>query len=430
MIGGRFLASRSSARIVWLLGIISAFLFFFPVILWGDTAEDSLRNVDPLVAQLKSLRNTDPSFERAREWKELERRFRGEIKEAKGKRLADRAKLFFHAALLFEEIAHRSGDMERYREAYTLYLKVGEDHSAGKYGDDALYRAILLQKKFLREPEEMQAKRSLFFQRYPESEYVVLLQGREGSRPQRDQDEGAPIEDQHLPLIVIDPGHGGDDEGAVGPAGLREKDLSLSIAKLLVEKFRAEKRARVVLTRTGDTFVPLFERTQIANRASADLFLSIHMNAIAERSESTQGFEIYYVSQEASPDAIRLANMENRQLQIDVGALGAFLEELYRRGAKEVSRPVAEAVFHEMDKVLPKQFQGVKLRRRGVKQGPFFVLFGAEMPAILLELFFLSHPDDSYLLSLPQFRKTVADAIFRGVSQALVRRTEEEEGPS
>lgn len=219
--------------------------------------------------------------------------------------------------------------------------------------------------------------------------------------------------------IVIDPGHGGRDAGAVGPRGLKEKDVVLDISLRLRQLIQERLGIRVVMTRTEDVFVPLEERTAIANRAKADFFISIHVNA-ADRSRA-QGFETYYLSRQPSDSTARASairenlsvNLEGLQPK-EQNSLKAILWDMANTLYIKESSELAEMLLDELDEIL-------QVENRGVKSAPFFVLMGAAMPAVLAEVAFISNPFEERKLRGESYRDRVADALFTGVKRFKVR---------
>lgn len=222
-----------------------------------------------------------------------------------------------------------------------------------------------------------------------------------------------------LQTIAIDPGHGGRDTGAVGPKGLREKDVVLEIALRLRRLIQERLGIRVVMTRTEDVFVPLEERTAIANRAKADFFISIHLNA-APRTIA-RGFETYFLSREPSDSEAR-ASAIRENLSVNLGglkpreedALRAILWDMANTLYIKESSELAQILLEEVDKNLT-------VNNRGVKSAPFFVLMGAAMPAVLTEVAFISNPREERQLQEKQYRQQVAEALFAGVARFKAR---------
>ncbi len=217
----------------------------------------------------------------------------------------------------------------------------------------------------------------------------------------------------HFDTVVIDAGHGGDDEGAVGTGGLTEKELVLDVAGRLARRLR-DRGLTVVLTRQDDTFVPLETRTSVANDARADLFISIHANAA--RSSAPRGVETYFVSLEASDESARqVAQRENDAFGTHAASmveddpllalLGDMIATEHVRESSEFAR-LAQAELADLGSV----------PSRGVKQAPFVVLMGVQMPASLIEIGFLTNAGDERAVRAAPRRDAIADALARAVA--------------
>lgn len=214
--------------------------------------------------------------------------------------------------------------------------------------------------------------------------------------------------------IVIDPGHGGYDTGAVGPSGVEEKDVNLSVARGLADILRERLGCTVLLTRSEDVYVGLEERTEFANRNNADIFISVHSNAALNR--SVDGVETYFLSFDATDDdALRLAAVENgpahtggRLSPEEGGDISAILSDLMRTAAHHDSSRLAESVQSSL-------LSAAGNENRGVKQAPFMVLSGASMPAILVEVGFITNPAEEKRLSSKKSRLKTAASIADGV---------------
>jgi len=215
-----------------------------------------------------------------------------------------------------------------------------------------------------------------------------------------------------LSRVVIDPGHGGHDEGTRGPTGLLEKDLVLDVAQRLGALIEERMGAEVVYTRATNVFVPLEERTAIANRAEADLFLSLHANSSPYKAIS--GSEVYYLSFTTSKEALDLAARENASTGQSIHELEDLLKKIALSEKVTESSEFASRIQRELYGTWNK-LSGVT-RNRGVKKAPFVVLIGANMPSVLAEIGFISNPHDESLLKTPEQRQRIAEALYRGVS--------------
>jgi N-acetylmuramoyl-L-alanine amidase len=212
--------------------------------------------------------------------------------------------------------------------------------------------------------------------------------------------------------VVIDPGHGGHDPGAKG-AGTTESALVLDIALRLEALLQQEPNVEVILTRRTDDFVPLEERTAIANRAGADLFLSIHANASAV--VQAAGVETYYLNFATTENGAAVAARENAASGQPMYALPEFVKAIAMNGKLDESRDFATHVQRSLVQTLRPAH--ANLRDLGVKQAPFVVLIGASMPSVLAEVSFLTNVEEGKLLKGPGYRQRIADALFTAVQR-------------
>jgi len=216
--------------------------------------------------------------------------------------------------------------------------------------------------------------------------------------------------------IVIDAGHGGHDTGTIGPTGLMEKDLCLDVALRLGKIIKQRlPGAEVVFTRSDDSFIPLEERTAIANEAHADLFISIHANS--SQDHGARGIETYYLNLKGSPEAMEVAARENAVANVGIHDLEDLVKKIARNEKIDESREFAEDIQASLSQRVQKANKTVK--NRGVRKAPFVVLIGADMPSILTEISFLSNPADEQLLKQPENRQRVAEGLYQGVASYL-----------
>jgi N-acetylmuramoyl-L-alanine amidase len=216
--------------------------------------------------------------------------------------------------------------------------------------------------------------------------------------------------------IVIDAGHGGHDTGTIGPGGLMEKDLCLDVAlrlgKMIEEGLPG---AEVVYTRSDDTFIPLEERTNIANQAKADLFISIHANSSPD--SSARGVETYYLNFSPSSEAMAVAARENATAQSSVHDLESLVQRIARNEKIEESHELASDIQDSLAERLARVNKNI--RNRGVRKAPFVVLIGANMPSVLAEISFISNPSDEVALAKPDGREHVAEGLYKGIQAYL-----------
>ena len=213
-----------------------------------------------------------------------------------------------------------------------------------------------------------------------------------------------------LRRIVVDAGHGGRDPGAVGARGTREKDVVLAIAKILAKKLEKDLGCEVIMTRTGNTFLQLEERTAIANKVKADLFISIHANASTNR--RARGIETYYLNFSKNAKAVEVVARENKTSLKQVGDLEMILLDLLANSKINESSRLAAEIQKSLVSRLSKHY---KVKNLGVRQGPFYVLLGATMPSVLVETGFISHRDEEKLLKNRKYQERTADAIVSAV---------------
>lgn len=219
--------------------------------------------------------------------------------------------------------------------------------------------------------------------------------------------------------IVIDAGHGGHDPGAVGPKKLYEKDVVLDIALKLKEILMRDPLNEVFLTREKDVFIPLEERTAIANKKNADLFVSIHANASPRR--TAKGIETYLLNWTDDEEANRVAARENaislkkmKAMNKQMDTVETILSGLMRENKRDESIKLANYIQRSMVSNLDNNYQHVL--DLGVKQALFYVLFGAKMPSVLVEVSFISNPLEENLLSQDSYRSEIANAIAEGLN--------------
>ncbi|HSB77156.1 MAG TPA: N-acetylmuramoyl-L-alanine amidase [Candidatus Methylomirabilis sp.] len=261
--------------------------------------------------------------------------------------------------------------------------------------------------------------------------HEATAKGRNGQMPAQTQGSGRELPRRDSSImgrgtgaesltVVLDPGHGGHDTGAVGPTGLMEKDVVLDLALRLRRLLQERLGMRVIMTRDKDVFVPLQERSAIANRAKADFYVSLHVNGSSRR--GAVGFETFYFTREPSDsDARASAQRENLLIDRD-GTTGRDQESLLRitladlavtRDIRE-SGELAELALGSLDKIL-------RVENRGVKSGPFYVLATVAMPAVLVESAFITNPNEERKLQRDAYRQRIAEALCEGIGKFKAR---------
>lgn len=216
-----------------------------------------------------------------------------------------------------------------------------------------------------------------------------------------------------LRKVVLDPGHGGKDPGALGPGGIAEKEIVLSIAKKLAVKLKTEMGTEVVLTRKDDRFVPLEDRTLLANSQDADLFISLHVNA--SPNADARGIETYYLDNTTDEAAIRLAARENATSRKNISDLQFILSDMMQNMKLEDSITLAHRLQAALVSGMGKFMGDVK--DLGVKKALFHVLVGARMPSVLVEMFFITNKNESRAMADPNYQDAMVDALFEGIQK-------------
>jgi N-acetylmuramoyl-L-alanine amidase len=213
--------------------------------------------------------------------------------------------------------------------------------------------------------------------------------------------------------IVLDPGHGGKDPGAIGAGGLAEKDIVLNVAKKLAAKLRRDMGIQVVLTRSDDRFIALEDRTAIANAEDADLFISLHMNA--SPNGEARGVETYYLDNTTDEASIRLAARENSTSRKNVSDLQFILSDMMQNMKLDDSVSLAHRLQSSIVSGVGSQMRDV--RDLGVKKALFYVLVGARMPSVLVEMFFITHREEGRAMSQNKLQDAMAEALYDGIQQ-------------
>lgn len=211
--------------------------------------------------------------------------------------------------------------------------------------------------------------------------------------------------------VVIDPGHGGKDHGTTGVSGLKEKDLVLDVSKRLADLVRERLGSEVVLTREDDNFVSLEERTEIANRSRADLFISVHANSSPYKLAT--GSETFFLNFTTSREAMDVAARENASSQRSVAELQDIVRKIALKDKRDESEDFAARIQTALFRA--QRTEGMAPKNRGVKSAPFIVLVGAEMPSILVEIGFLSNAKEEAALKTPEYRQKMAEALLKGL---------------
>ncbi len=215
--------------------------------------------------------------------------------------------------------------------------------------------------------------------------------------------------------IVIDPGHGGPDPGAIGRSGFQEKEVNLAVALTLQKLLKDKAGLEAVLTRESDIDVGLEDRTVIANQKRADLFVSIHSNAHRDRKRG--GVETFFLNISPDPAVIELAAKENATSTKNIGEMKTILQKIIQNSKIQESWDLAEAIQRNLVKSLARDLPGIQ--NLGVKGGPFWVLIGGDMPSVLVEISHLSNAKEEAKLKTTKYRELAAQGIYDGIMEYI-----------
>ncbi len=376
---------------------------------------------EEIKAQFLRLRNNDVDASDVPQWQGIARQFDEFSAKFSKNRWAPTALL--NTAVVFELLNknHPQGD-------YLPRARASLDRLIKRFPGDALVDDALLHKGDLALTEGNNAEATRYFNEilnnYKAADMYEVAEARLASiagdkRPHQPEssddgdDRRAATNNKGL-VIVLDPGHGGEDFGAAGQGGLLEKDVTLAVALELEKLLTKELGAQVRLTRQSDVFVPLSERTAMANDAGAAIFVSLHNNASPKGKSS--GLEVYYLDNTNDHGSKTLAERENKSLSFEGnggGDLQFMLSDLIQNAKLDDSIRLAHKIEVGLLQGLSSQWKGT--RGLGVKKAPFFVLVGAHMPCVLVEMFFINNADDGKRLAEKTFRQDLAQGLLSGI---------------
>ncbi len=323
------------------------------------------------------------------------------------------------------EVRHLASDPSA-NKSERLYLDlpgiwVGRDYPTGIPVGDGLLRGVRLGQNTLRT-----ARVVIDVENYDHHRLLVLThpnrlvidvygERKAGDRrggPGVRRDDRLPLDARRVRTVIVDPGHGGSDPGAIGLGGLREKDVTLRLSKLLTRKLRS-MGFQVVATRETDRFVSLEERTAIAEGSKGDVFISLHANAAPRR--SVQGIETYYPDENHERHNLGIAMRENGVTRDQLDDLQRTLSKWRIEEISPSSKRLASLVQRELAREMPSKYG--KIQDLGAKKGPFYVLFLSNMPAILVEAGFLTNKSDAKRLRNGDYLNSVATQIAAGLER-------------
>lgn len=237
-------------------------------------------------------------------------------------------------------------------------------------------------------------------------------------RPPQPSDEGYSMARQlglGIQRVVIDPGHGGKDPGCIGRRGVQEKEVVLDVCRRLKDLVESHQSLDAVLTRDSDIFIPLEDRTVIANQKRADLFISVHANAFPNRRRC--GVQSFYLNFSQDPSVIKTAARENATSTKNIGEMMDAIKKIAQNSKIVESKDLAEKIQRNLVQCLSQQYNNVE--DLGVNGGPYWVLIGGQMPSILVEISHLSNPMEEKRLNTKSYRQRIAQGIYQGILQYI-----------
>lgn len=370
------------------------------ILLFGVNALADKEGFETLRKEYSSLRNTDTQgkklVERRKLIRELIKLDNSDLSEREG------VQALTYAAVLSGETYKFSQDVTDAKLARDALQKLELDFTESSLIDDA-YLAL----SEVLPTADKKAVSAILGEKFAKSDSVLALSS---------SVEAPQTIDSTKKVVVIDPGHGGEDLGAVGDSGVYEKDVVLDIAKRVQSLFKDNHNFQIVLTRTGDSFIPLEKRTAFANNSSSKLFLSLHVNSLEDK--KTNGLEFYVLDSTTDESIIRLSKLENSTAEKDDSSdVSLIVSELVQKGKLEDSLKSATIFQKSLTQAI--KAADWKTKNLGIKKGPFFVLMGAHMPALLLELGFISNEADEEALLQDEVRDAVAEGIKKGILEYL-----------
>ncbi len=372
-----------------------------------------------LQSQYLSLRNTDVDFKKSNQWKTLAEKFQALSLQNKDKA----GQSIYNASIIYEGLFRAKGEKEFLDRAISLYERIPRDLPGDEFADDALLHVGDIYANDLSNIPEAKRRYLEIVDEYLAGDIVGIAKAR---IKLIEEGKGNLIVDSHnsepivsnLPLVIIDPGHGGEDYGAKGKGGLLEKDVVLDVALKLLTLSKQEQIFQARLTRKGDSFVPLMERTNLANDFDAALFVSLHVNASPDANVS--GIETYYLDNTNEKSSQKLAERENQYFETEgVGDLNFMLSDLIQNAKLGDSITVANIMQKSMISHMTQKWG--KQNNLGVKKAPFYVLVGTHIPCILVEMYFVSDEKDERNLAKSEFRTSLAEGLNSGISKYLSR---------
>ncbi len=397
--------------------------FFFLVFVCVDASAEETSNdkrYSHLRAEYRELTINDPFVSDVILWRELRAKLIELSNHTEGQKI--QAPILYLKGRVAEQLGRKLSDSFVLQEAQKDFLRVYNNYSDSELADDALLGLTRLADNGRNEAEKIKYAK-LLLEYYPTSdsaEHAKRLLEQTAPMVTEVQEHDGEVSDllSKYPVVAIDPGHGGAEEGAKGPGDILEKDIVLRISHLLSELLQKDRRLRVVMTRKGDETVSLAERTRIANEANAELFLSIHANA--SEYKTGRGVETYYLDNTDEKSSLKLAERENFTSIGETDSVGFIVSDFIQGIKLDDSISLAHLVQDGVYGSLSTSFDSI--RNLKVKKAPFFVLVGAHMPCALVEVSFIDHPIEGRRLADPRYQRLIAEGIFEGIRGYLLKK--------
>ncbi len=380
----------------------------------AETADEAYQSAHECYAKLSS----DAAAQKLRSnWDKCIEEFRHVVKKfARGGKGAEAQ---FSLGRLYEELAANSKNKADWTAAIREYQTYARQHTGSNLADDAYFKAGVIYWERLHDKDNAKANLFKVIKFYKDGDMAG-----EASKYMKSIDAGvvpdAPPRVKEVATskltIVIDPGHGGTDTGAVGPDGTPEKDLTLTISKKLAEQLKKEiKDAHVFLTRDGDATLTLDDRVRFANTKKADYFISIHANASTSKNE--HGIQTYYLNNASDDAADRLAKQENKNSGKKQSALDKIVSTMIQNASTDESRELARSVHKNLVGGLAKKYSDISDQK--VRSALFYVLVGVKCPSILVETSYITNPKEEKRLKEKNYQSVVTAGIAKGIDNYL-----------
>ncbi len=385
-------------------------------------------------SQYQSLLDSDPNIEDLQTWEKLTANIQN-VEEKKNK-----LEVYNLLSRIYDTIYVKRKFQPALSKAVYYYELIGSEFSGKEEAASALLRLGDLKKNELQDEVGARAAYFEIIDVYPSSPQAVEAKNRLGVKEEQlvekttkdnDAKEKPKIPEEALPdfknqnsieviseptntlrpTIVIDPGHGGEEKGAIGVNEILEKEVVLNISKYLDELLRERLRAKTVLTRTTDVTLPLADRTKIANDNKADLFISVHANA--SEYKTLKGIETYYLDNTNDKSSLKLAKRENATIGKETNDLGFIISDFIQSAKLDDSISLSHHIQNALVSNFSLYYKTTK--DLGVKKAPFYVLVGAHMPCVLVEVSFIDNPEEGKLLITERYQRLAALGIYKGI---------------